>query len=486
VDNDPRLYILYTHNLGKTVAGYFSSVDEYLPEVREDSNGHEMFLLSADHVELGEEYAYGVLAHEFQHMIHWYRDRNEETWMNEGFSDLAMFLNRYSIGGADREYVGNPDLQLNDWPVASEDRSPHYGAAFLFMTYFLDRFGENATKALVAEPANGLSSIDTVLSNLGVIDPLTGKIVQADDVFADWVVASYLKDASVGDGRYTYHNYPSAPKPAETEVVDRCPTPPQSRDVYQYGVDYIRITCQGNHTLSFIAPTLVGVLPVNAHSGSYAFYSNKGDESDMTLTRQFDFSSQAGPLTLSYWTWYSLEEDYDFVYLEASLDGESWQILRTPSGTSKNITGNNYGWGYSGNSGGGPEWIRETVDLSRFAGKKVWLRFEYVTDAAVNGDGLQVDDISIPEINYATDFEVDDGGWQAQGFVRIQNALQQTYRLTLILKGRTITVQPILLRADNAAEIPLQIDGDVNEAVLLVSGTTRFTRQKAYYQFSIQ
>ena len=32
-----------------------------------------------------------------------------------------------------------------------DDTSPHYGASFLFMTYFLDRFGEEATKALVGE-----------------------------------------------------------------------------------------------------------------------------------------------------------------------------------------------------------------------------------------------------------------------------------------------------------------------------------------------
>jgi len=118
VDADPHMYILFARGLGGSVAGYFSTVDEYLPVVREYSNGHEMFFLSADHVSLNEEFAYAVLAHEFQHMIHWYQDRNEETWMNEGFADLAMFLNGYSIGGADRSYVLDPDIQLNDWPTA--------------------------------------------------------------------------------------------------------------------------------------------------------------------------------------------------------------------------------------------------------------------------------------------------------------------------------------------------------------------------------
>ncbi len=156
VDGDPHLYILYARKLGKSLAGYFSSSDEYTPEANEYSNAHEMFLLNADYEDLADDYTYGVLAHEFQHMIHWYRDRNEETWMNEGFSDLAMLLNGYSVGGMDSIYVQNPDLQLTDWPADLSDTTPHYGAAFLFMTYFLDRFGEDATKALVGEPANGL------------------------------------------------------------------------------------------------------------------------------------------------------------------------------------------------------------------------------------------------------------------------------------------------------------------------------------------
>ena len=61
-------------------------------------------------------YTYGVLAHEFQHMIHWYRDRNESSWINEGFSELSTLLNGLDPGGFDYIYTSNPDLQLTDWP----------------------------------------------------------------------------------------------------------------------------------------------------------------------------------------------------------------------------------------------------------------------------------------------------------------------------------------------------------------------------------
>ena len=483
VDGDPLLYILYVSGLGRSVVGYFSSRDVYPPDIQDFSNGHDMFVLNADSLDLGEEYTSGVLAHEFQHMIHWFVDRDESSWMNEGFSDLAMFLNGYGIGGHDHAYARDPDLQLNDWPNNFSQTAPHYGASFLFLNYFLGRFGEGAAKALAASPLNDLWSIDQVLQETGASDLLSGQPLNADDVFIDWIVTSYLQDEQVGDGRYAYRRYPDAPQPSTTETLHTCDRGIHTRDVRQYGADYISIQCRGDFRLSFEGSIQVGVLPADPHSGAYAFWSNKGDESDMTLTRAFDFTAHSGPLSLSFWTWYDLEDHYDYLYLEASLDRETWQILQTPSGTAENPTGASYGWAYNGLSGGGPHWIHEQVDLSQFAGQKVWIRFEYITDAAVNGEGFLLDDISLPEIGYFSDFEQDDGGWQAEGFVRIQNKLPQTFRLALITTGAGTRVEPIALSADNSAEIPLNLGAEVREAILVVTGTTRYTRRPAAYRF---
>ena len=483
VDGDPHLYIVYASNLGYSLAGYFSSADENNPLAHEYSNAHEMFLLNADNIQLDEDFTYSVLAHEFQHMIHWHRDRNEETWMNEGFSELASFLNGYDPGSFDSLYMEDSDLQLNDWPSNPHMTGPHYGAGFLFLDYFLDRFGESATKALIADPLNGMVSVDDVITQIGLQDPETGEPLNADGLFLDWAVATYLRDGNVSDGRFTYHNYPSGKKATTTEVIQDCPTSDLTRDVHQYGVDYIQITCKGDYQLRFEGSTQVGVIPESSYSGDYAFWSNKGDESDMTLTRNFDFSAYDGPLSISYSTWYDLEEDYDYIYLEASRDGKQWQILSTPSGTLDDPSGNSYGMGYNGVSDG---WKQETVDLSQFAGQKVHLRFEYVTDAAVNGEGMLLDDISVPQIGYFTNFEQDDGGWIANGWVRIQNLLPQTYKLALITEGKTTTVNYVHLSRDNTAEIPIHIGDDQYSLVLVVSGTTRFTRQKAAYRLSIQ
>ncbi len=484
IDQDEHIYILYARGLGFSIAGYFSAADELHPLAHEYSNAHEMFIFNADNTPLGSDFTYGVLAHEFQHMIHWAQDRNETSWINEGFAEVAAFLNGYDPGGFDWLYISDPDLQLNDWPNDQNATSPHYGAGFLYLTYFLDRFGEDATKAVVKDAANGFDGIDNSLQALNATDPFSGDPIRADDLFMDWAVTNYVLDETVEDGRYTYDIYPNAKQASATESIDTCPTQDSdpSRGVHQYGVDYIKVTCPGDFTLTFTGSTVTGLLPTAAYSGEYAFWSNKGDESNMTLTRQFDFSNTSTPIKINYRTWYDLEEDYDYVYLEASEDGEHWQILITPSGTGEDPSGNSYGWGYNGVSEG---WIEESVDLSKYAGKTIQLRFEYVTDAAVNGEGLLLDDISIEAVNATTDFETDEGGWQPDGFVRVQNVLPQTFRLAWILKKGGMSVEMIPVSEDQVAQIPFSLKPG-EEATLVVSGTTRYTRERGAYQIQIR
>jgi immune inhibitor A len=480
VDNDPHIFILYVRGTGASNAGYFSTPDEYNPLVKEYSNGHEMFFFNADNMDLGAEDTYGTLAHEFQHMIHWNTDRNETSWLNEGFSMVAELLNGYPIY-FDYYYVSDPDVNLTDWSPDPGSNGPHYGQSFLYLAYFLDRFGEDATKSVVKHQENGLVSIDETLAELNITDPQSGNTVTADDVFMDWAATMWLMDESVGDGRYHYNNYPDAPTITVAEPVSSCPQS-SGGSVNQYGIDYYTISCSGDYTLHFNGSTVVGLLPVDANSGKYAFWSNKGDESDMTLTREFDFTNVSAPITLSFSMWYDLETDYDYIFLEASTDGETWEILTTPSGTGEDPSGNSYGWGYNGQTN---DWKNEDVDLSQFAGQKVQIRFEYITDAAVNGEGFLLDDVHIDAINYQSDFEADEGGWEAVGFARVENVLPQTYRLSLIIKGDTTTVTQIPLTAEQTADIPISLKSG-EEAILIVTGTTRYTRLPAAYQIEIK
>ncbi len=479
IDGDPHLYILYTYDMGSWVAGYFSSADEVPPFAHPYSNAHEMFMLSAENTNLSSDFTYGVLAHEFQHMIHWYHDRNETTWLNEGASELAAFLNGYDVGGSDWIYARNADIQLNAWAdPQTEDTSPHYGASFLFVAYFLGRYGEQATRTLIGRPENGLESVDLTLQELG-------EKINADDLFAEWAVANWLQDETVGRGNYAYAIDYDVPSFEATEWLSACPGELRST-VHQYGVDYVRLACEeGAYQLQFSGATTVPLFPAAPHSGDFVMWTGYGDESDITLTREFDLSGVSSA-TLKYWTWYDIEVDYDYAYVEISTDGQQWEILKTPSSTDRNPAGNSYGWGYTGVSGGGETatWVEESVDLSPYAGQKVWVRFEYITDAAVNRVGWLLDDIAIPEIGYAADFEDGLGGWKAEGFVRVGQWLPQTFRLTLLTwQDGQVNVQPLTLDAENRVTVPLQVGG--RPAILVVSGTTRVTREEAQYQITV-
>lgn len=482
VDGDPRIYVLYAGGLGYSIAGYYSSADELHPDAHPYSNAHEMFLMNSDTVGLGEEYIYGTMAHEFQHMIHWYQDKNEETWVNEGFSMLAEHVNGLDAGGFDYEYMLNPDMQLTDWGTEPGSNGPHYGASYLFMVYFLDRFGEEATKTFVSHDENGLASLAAVMEDVAGINPDTDQPYTGNEFFADWAVANLLQNSGIENGRYDYQSY----NPYSLDVTETAAACPLSinRDVHQYGVDYIEVECLGAYTIGVSGSDQVRLLPFDRPtSGEYYFWSNMGDESNPTLTQEFDLSAITGEVSLQFRTWFDIETDYDYVYLSATIDGLHWEILDSLTCTTDNPSGNSYGCGWNGHSDG---WMTERVDLSAYAGEKVTLRFDYVTDAAVNGKGMALDDFRIDAIGYQSDLEADDGGWFADGFVRLQNYLPQTYNLSLVSIGDTVTVNHFTLAGTATLEIPVEIGGTVDRIVLVISGTTPVTREKAEYSLSIR
>ena len=481
IDIDPHLSVLYTNDMG-SAAGYFNSADLVSPEVDNYSNSSQLLYLSSEYLSLSNDYTYGVLAHEFQHLIMWFHDRNESSWVSEGFSELAVNLNGYDIGGFDYLFAENPNLQLNFWPGDGQgDSSPHYGAAFLFFRYFLDRFGENATRALVANPNHGLESVDATLSELNIWDPINNQTLNADEFFRDWTVTNVLQSNVAEDGRYVYRDYRAPlfqPNESLMETDDW-----KNQEVNQFGTNYYQVNCDRDCRILFQGDALVKVLPVDPHSGNYYVWSNKGDESDMTLWHDFDFTQIKGPITLNYFNWYDIEKDYDYLYLSAKDERGNWKVIKIPGCTDTNPTGSNYGCGITGKSDG---WVRNSVDLSQFAGKKITIQFEYITDLAVNGEGFVLDDVSIPELGYSTDFENDLSGWLAKGFVRIQNKLPQKFLVTLIRKEGSIVVDHLQIDENGYVIDPIIVNKETDKFILIISGDTRYTRQPAEYRIKTE
>ncbi len=470
VDGDPHLSVLHARHLGSDVAGFYWSADEYVVDVRPDSNQMEIFYINADYADVGSTYYLGTLAHEFQHMIHWYNDRNEETWLNEGCSELAAQINGLGPSGYGISWSTRPDTQLTTW---SDDAgtSAHYAAAYLFMSYFLDRFGETMTQALVAHPANGVASVDAVLAQAGA--GLT-----FEDVFADWLIATYLDDPSLEAGRFDYGTI----DPATPLVDDEHASYPVERtsQVAQHGADYVYLQGGQDLTLDFYGATRARLLPAAPHSGDFVWYSNRGDDCDMRLTRPFDLRG-LDQATLRFWTWYDIETGWDYGYVQVSNDdGDTWRLLRGPSTTDANPNSNNYGWAYTGSQA----WIEEEIDLSAYAGQEILLRFEYVTDDALNTPGWLIDDVSIPELGYQDDVEAGPAGWLAEGFVRTNNAVPQRYLVQLITFGAETSVRRLPLRADQTARWHLPL-AQADHAILVISGLAPVTTEPSDYHYRL-
>ncbi|MCC7451641.1 MAG: immune inhibitor A [Anaerolineae bacterium] len=491
IDNDPHLFILHARDVGGSILGYFDSSSEFPTEIVPGSNEHEIFIVNLDNAEklIGSRTYLSVLAHEFQHMIHANVDRNEDGWLNEGLSVLAELLNGYPDDGFSPAFLSAPQTQLNTWSPVSDQNIPHYGASYLFVAYFLDRFGEDALKALVANPDNGLESFVNTLNRLNKTDSATGKSITIADFFADWVMANLLNNPKVGDGRYAYQRIKRLPALRTIKLAKAVPV--TTLPVTQWGTTYLDISAKGQFQFALDCVPTVKIVPTDAHSGKRMWWSNRADLSDMKLTRVFDLTG-VQKATLNFWAWYAIEKDWDYGYVMVSTDnGETWKAVPTQNTVPTGGHNNPYGSAFTGYSGGADnadeaQWQQQSADLSAYAGQKILVRFEYLTDDAVSEKGMLIDDISIPELNYATDTESDDGGWQAEGWVRIENVLPQRYLVQMAELGANPRVFRLLGPDDGVkGDWTVSVGGDVSRLVIAVSGLTEFTTETAPCQYQL-
>jgi hypothetical protein len=435
-----------------------------------------LIMMIADPLEIGADSYLATLAHEFQHMIHWNQQRGSPNWFNEGMSMLAQDLNGYTGNSFANEYPRQPDLQLTGWSTSA---TAHYGAAMLFLGYFQEHCAdEQGLRELIAADAG---------NNLEVFARIAARkradIQTFSQLYADWAAANVLNDASIDGGRYAYKLLRQ--KAARTPLRPGVAT----KTVNQFGVDYYVLN--GPLTLAFDGVNSVGLTGGRPKDGRAMWWSNSGDESVSTLTRAFDLTglSQA---TLQFSAWYGLERGYDYSFVTISTDdGAHWTALKGETTTSDDPTGHNYGNGLNGVSGSpGAEtglkkraqWVEERMDLSPYAGKKVLLRFWAINDEGYHAQGLLLDDFRIPELNFRDGAEQDDGGWQAQGFVRTTGVVPQAWELRLIrTSGGQTTVEAAPVDDEGRASVQL---GNDETGVLAVMGTTDVSTEPAEYQYT--
>ncbi|MBB5792008.1 M14 family metallopeptidase [Jiangella mangrovi] len=184
--------------------------------------------------------------------------------------------------------------------------------------------------------------------------------------------------------------------------------------------------------------------PFEPHTGDFYVYSQIGDVSFKRLANTI--SVPAGGATLSFWTSYDTEPDWDHLFVEArpvgtddwttlpDLNGHTtqdiaaegsctagWNVLHPQlehyqtvvDGDTCEPTGTTGEWNAaSGNSGGWQQW---EIDLSAYAGGDVEVSISYASDWAVQGLGVFVDDVTVSTGDGSTSFETDLGGWEVPG-----------------------------------------------------------------------
>jgi immune inhibitor A len=140
----------------------------------------------------------------------------------------------------------------------------------------------------------------------------------------------------------------------------------------------------------------------------YEWYGGGLDTANGMMTLKTPVAIPAAGATLSASMAWDTETDWDFLWVQASVNGTSWTTLTNSHTTTEHSVdwiGGNYGFpqdlaaagiaGFTGRSASWPNFASESFDLSAFAGKSVYLRFWYMTDWGTVGLGAFVDGVKV-------------------------------------------------------------------------------------------
>ena len=465
VDNDVHLTVLHAPLSG--VVGYYSSADEYPTIVHPHSNQREMIYMASS-LPLNSRSYLGTLAHEFTHAIQFRADDSDESWVNEGLAEIGAEVAGY-VPSFRNAFLARPSTSLINWPDTPGSSFHSYGGANLFFEYLGQQYGTQSLGMLMEHPDDSIQGVEAYLQYVDAGRSFT-------DVFADWTVANYLDRD--GDGPYSYPE--SQVRIADVRTIAG---PAQFRDeVPQYGSRYYELLSRGPAVLHFEGGTETPLIPRPSTGGDRCWWSNRGDSIDTTLTAEVTLPDQDS-LAMTYSLWYDIEEGWDYAYVEVSTDGgETWDVLQGNHSSAADPVGNAFGPGYTGIS---RRWLEDSVDLRSYRGKQALLRFEYVTDDAIHGTGLCLDNISITGVSLGA-AGTDGGPWEANGFVRTPYNVPQQYLLTVIEIGPEPVVRRITLDEEASAIVEINgSDGGFSNTIVVISAVQEQTLEHAPFGIDI-
>ena len=131
------------------------------------------------------------------------------------------------------------------------------------------------------------------------------------------------------------------------------------------------------------------------YAGPGSWYTGRGDGLREHLEMRSPYPLWMGD-TLRCRLRYAIESGYDYLYLEASLDdGLTWRTVPGNLTTDADPYGNNRGNGITGSSSGWEEAFFRLDAVGAVIGDATLrIRFTYLTDASINGEGAYIDLVS--------------------------------------------------------------------------------------------
>jgi len=198
------IYILISRKI--YTAGYFWGTDLYPATVFSESNHKKIFFLqlSSSISDLNREIndLSATIAHEFQHMIHFWQKRNlpqPDAWLDEAMSGYAEYINGFRIENQNNqskalqanyyfERVGS--IRVDKWHLDTDTNlvmSAHYGKAFLFGSWLAQNYGSNGS-------VQNLLSVQ--LTEKPAVEAFTGE--SFDKTFAKFMLAMAVNNSAGG------------------------------------------------------------------------------------------------------------------------------------------------------------------------------------------------------------------------------------------------------------------------------------------------
>ncbi len=417
MDGDPRLTIFMLHQPGFWSDGYFDTSSLLPRDVNPRSNEREMLVVNLAYSDGGRippEQILATVAHEYHHNLLYFRDSDEEEWLDEA---LAVYF-EYFVGGSDviRHYMevflAAPQTGLGALFLGPELLA-EYGAGGLFLIYLAEQYGDEFIARLHRESADGWRGIKRALGEYTE--------TSADEAFADWALVNYFMAADLG---YGYRELDAAGHAVQpTRTIVEFPAA-HAGSLPQYSSEYLAVDVRGADKLALqlTLPPEARIIDAAPAEGEYFYYALTTAMSNSRLSRAFNLAT-GREIWLEYSVWFDLEEHYEYGYVEVSTDGgKTWEILPGEHTADENRHERLYLHGYTGNSGG---WRQERIDLSDYVLRRILLRFETYTEVSSTYRGMAIDDLRIDAIRFHDGFETPDEDWVAEGWLRTDNRLPQ-------------------------------------------------------------